>query len=804
MGIFTHCSSFKAALLGVSSATALTAATPAALAQSRPAQAQLQDLNVPAGPLRESLITISNRFGINVIASDSMVAGKRAAAISGMLSPDDALAKALAGSGLAVSRSANGAYVVAKATKVGASAALTKANALRVDDDLIVIGKFQQSLIDRIPISPLELPFSLNTISREDINRRGFIRPIEVLDTLPNVQLGGDAGYGNPNFLVRGFDASVLVNNRVTNPSRGPGQPDDVFVDRYEVLKGPASIALGPIAGGGVINVVTKLPEQENFVDMYVAADQFGSVRAEVDINDGRLFGSDAFSFRLSAAVRDYEFDAEEVDRQEFAVRPVLSFDAGGATTANFSVGYKRTESVPNVSFPIFDDGSVPEQFGTDTFFGSANTDVVGEDLLVDAQVRHEFLDNLKLTLRGSYQDTTSDYQDRGGLYNYTGNGFSPANPYVYAYSQVSVIEQQTVFLDAQLLYDFKFADRDQAIVVGASYDKGDLDLFQGRFGQLGPFLIDEIDLPRIGSPQGSAPTDRTSWVDQTLYSVYAEAVIRPIDRLTIVGGVRYDDYEDIFVLPSNDIFSRSQQESAVTGRVGVTYALTENINTFVSFAQAFVPQVGVTRTGEQVEAERSRNYEIGFKGSLFDGALGFDIAAFSTTRLNIAVDDPETVGDFTQIFRITIGEQVNRGIELNLNLKTENGLRIDLGYGYLDQEIKDSALGAAFVRNAPDHQISLFGTYAVQQGVLDGLNVGGGVRYFSTRPSSAPMFEFPSVTVADGFLSYPIRSDTTAQLNVLNLFDEQYLESAGFGNTQGLQSFGVPRTIVLSVRTRF
>ncbi|MGD1955947.1 MAG: hypothetical protein ACFBZ9_12070, partial [Sphingomonadales bacterium] len=41
-----------------------------------------------------------------------------------------------------------------------------------------------------------------------------------------------------------------------------------------------------------------------------------------------------------------------------------------------------------------------------------------------------------------------------------------------------------------------------------------------------------------------------------------------------------------------------------MTGRVGVTYALTENINTFVSFAQAFVPQVGVTRTGEQVEAE--------------------------------------------------------------------------------------------------------------------------------------------------------------------------------------------------------
>lgn len=785
--------------------------TPVAAANQQTAQSQTvtKKFNLPAGPLGDALFVITTTFDVNIIADEQLIKGNEAPAISGVMTAEDAINGVLKGSGLSVSRSTNGAYVISQRTLQTESPLLARAvDQVELEtpevERITIIGSFQQSLIDRLPITPKELPFTLNTLGREDINERGFIRPIEILDTLPNVQLRDDPGYGNPSFLLRGFEAPILVNNRVTNPSRGPGQPDDAFVEQYEVLKGPASIALGPIAGGGVINAVTKLPEQEDFIDLHVAADQFGSVRSEFDINKASLLGSDAFSFRLSGAVRDFEFDAEQVDRQEISVRPVFLFDNGGATTATFSIGYKRTDSVPNVSFPLFDDGSVPPQFGTDTFFGSANTDVVGKDLLIDTQIRHEFLDNLTLTVRGSFQDTESDYQDRGGLYNYTGNGFSPSNPFVYAYSQVSVLEQETRFLDAQLLYSFTFAGREQSIVVGTSYDEGDIDFFQGRFGQLGPFLIDEIDLPRIGSPQESAPEERTSWVDQNLYSVYVEAVIRPTDRFTIVGGLRYDDNKDALVIPGNDRFSRSQDESVVTGRVGITYEINDDINAFVSFAEAFIPQVGITRSGEQVEAERSENFEIGFKGTLLDGALGFDVAAFSTTRFNLAVDDPEDAGDFTSIFRVTIGEQVNEGVELNLNYLNKSGLRFDLGFGYLDQKIKASAEDAVSVVNAPDYQVSAFATYTFQQGILNGLSIGGGVRHFGERPSSNPIFEFPNVTVADAFASYPINRDTTVQLNVLNLFDQEYLESAGFGNTQGLQRFGAPRTAIVSINTRF
>lgn len=795
--------------------TALASAVSIALAATplnKPAFAQDEKGVVPivisSRPLGESLVELSRQTGIQIIAPGELVRGKQAPELNGNYTTNEAFDTLLEGTGLSLVSGTDGVFILERVAQASESTAklITKAEpkTQQAVEEIVVRGKFQNSLIDRLPVSAVELPYTLDTLSRTEINTRGFIRPIDVLDTLPNVQLGVDAGYGNPSFVVRGFDAPVLVNNRVTNPSRGPGQPDDIFVDRYEVLKGPASIALGPIPGGGVINAITKLPETTDFLDLHVAVDQYGSILGEIDINNAELFGSDAFSFRLSSAVRDFEFDAEEVDRQEFAIRPTIQFDSGGATTANVSVGYKRTDSVPNVSFPLFDDGSVPNQFSTDTFFGSANTRVVGEDLLVDAQMRHDFLDNLSLTLRGSYQATDSDYQDRGGLYNYTGNGFSPANPYVYAYSQVSIIEQETAFLDAQLLYTFDFNGLDQSIVVGTSYDRGDVDFFQSRFGQLGPFSINEIDFPRIGSPQGTPPDERTSWIDQTLYSVYVETVFRPIEGLTIVSGIRWDDNEDSLVIPNNSVFSRAQEETAVTGRLGVTYQLTNDLNAFVSFAEAFIPQVGVTRTGDQVDAERSRNYEVGLKGSFLQDRLGFDVAAFSTTRFDLAVDDPQDAGDFTQIFRVTIGEQVNRGVEVNLNFQSELGVRLDLGYGYLDQEIKASAEGAFAVRNVPEHQVSVFGTYTVRQGAFKDLNVGGGGRYFSSRPSSLPTFEFPSVTVIDAFASYPLSSETTLQFNVLNLLDDEYLESAGFGNTNGLQSFGTPRTVRLSMRHRF
>src|SRR5690606_41479989 len=47
-------------------------------------------------------------------------------------------------------------------------------------DDIIVTGaKFQNSLVNRLPIKPRELPFSLNVIDKSVMEERGFINPLD-------------------------------------------------------------------------------------------------------------------------------------------------------------------------------------------------------------------------------------------------------------------------------------------------------------------------------------------------------------------------------------------------------------------------------------------------------------------------------------------------------------------------------------------------------------------------------------------------------------------------------------------------
>ncbi|MEM7687529.1 MAG: TonB-dependent receptor [Pseudomonadota bacterium] len=675
-----------------------------------------------------------------------------------------------------------------------------------VDENTIVVtGRFQDSLIDRLPIKPRELPFTLDTISREDIDKRNFVRRIDILDTLPNVQLGQEFA-GGPNFRVRGFTAPVLVNNRVVNVFRNAGIRDDTFVERYEVLKGPASIALGPIAGGGVINTVTKQPKIGDFTDIRLTSDQFGTVNAEFDLNDGELFGSDVFGFRASGAYRDFSFDAEEITRQEFAIRGVVGANPSSKTSVRLSVAYMDIEGSPGENFPLFDDGSVPPNFDTDTFFGVQNGFQDVQDLFIEGQIAHDFLDNLQLTLRGSHQSSDQQYLDRNGIYNYLqdngGPGASTDNPIGYAYSVANDLENDTDFIDAQLLYTFDVGGLDQSIVVGSSYVKTKLVSRQNFIGRLGPFRFDEIDEPRFGNPEGLPAAEPVLETNTDLLSFYGELALRPLENLTIVGGIRYDDFRD--ETERFGTISLGFDDDEVTWRLGASYEITPDLSVFVSYAQAFQPQIGIRRDGSPVGAENSENFEVGLKGRFLDGLVDLDLAAFSTTRSNVSVRDPANIiGDIT--FFLAIGEQRNRGFEASLNLDTGTGFDLDLSYGHLDQDLLENLEGGLLV-SVPDHQVSAFGTYTIQDGPVSGLEFGGGFRYFSSRISQLPTFRFPDVTVFDAYVRYPLTDNTAVSLNVINAGDNLYLESGGGdnGTLGGQQTFGPPRTFIFSLRTRY
>ncbi|MEM7503475.1 MAG: TonB-dependent siderophore receptor [Pseudomonadota bacterium] len=669
-------------------------------------------------------------------------------------------------------------------------------------DEIVVLGQeFQQSLVDRIPIAPEELPFTLNVIDRDFLNARNFTRPIEALTTLPNITRAEDRqGTGTTFFISRGFEAPLLVDNRVQNGFRGSGARDDSFVERYEVLKGPASIASGPVGGGGIVNTVTKTPQADRSAAVKVRADQFGSFGGDFDVNVGEIDGSDTFLFRVSGAYRDFQFDADQVGRTTTAIRPVATLNIGSTTSIKASVDYTRHDVTPASGFPLLQNGGIPDGIDTDTFAGYANSDGEVEDTLVSVVVNHEFLDNLKLTVRGSDQRTDFDYENTSGLYNYAYDDAGLDT--MYGFPNLAITDSEATFVDAQLAYTADFWGRDQHFVIGVANNDTSFNRYFNTYSYDGPYSLADIDQPRFGDGGSGSPQPFTLF-DQSLDSVLAEAAVRPTDRLTIVGGIRYDRLdEDTVNFRRGNAFVSGYDDTDVTVRLGATLGAAEGTNYYASYAQAFVPQFGLRRNNAPVPAETSDSFEIGAKGTLFDGAMSFQAAVFHTLRNDVALQDPNNGID--EFFVVSAGEVRVQGLELSTSYKPTEGLNFNLNLGYADIEVTESGDDEIAEPVFPELTGSFYASYEIQTGALAGLSLGGGLRYVGER--EGPNVDWGSYTIADLNVSYPINESFDLQFDVLNVTDELYIENTVFNPVNRLTGgavLGPPLTAVLTLNWR-
>ena len=676
-----------------------------------------------------------------------------------------------------------------------------------VQDEIVVTGQFQNSLVNRLPIELQELPFSLQVIDRASMDERGFVNPLDIIETVPNVvrrqtQLLPTGG----SYLIRGLYGTVLTNNRPENDSRGAGRRDTSHIETIEIVKGPASILLGPVIPGGVINQVTKSPLEEDFLGLTARAGSYGTYRLEADANDGALFGSDVFSGRLTLAVEDQQSPQDPEETKTFPIRPVLEANFSDRTRAQGSIAYTKRDSVPGSGLPVNADGSIPDVFDAETYLG-VPSEQVGEDTYVDGELQHEFLNDLKLVVRGSYQDSNFDYQTSQGGYNYAGGrGFGPGDTLAYVYYSHGYRDTNVTYGDVQLSGGFDAFGQRQDWVIGASSQWTKFASYWAFGGVLGVVDINDIDAATYGVPDFNLVLTPYADREDELYSVYAETNIRPTDRLTIVAGARYDDYED-----TNLATGVSTPTDDVTFRLGGSYELLRDLNAYVSYAESFIPQGGVTRSGDSIEPETAVNYEIGLKGGLWDNRVTLTAAAFALTRQNVATADPDNMPG-EPAYVIATGEQEHNGFEIGASWAVTPAIDIDLAYGYVDAEITE-AISPATGQDAgdpvalvPRETFSAFGAYTFQDGPMADLRLGVGVRGISERPAPRFGLEYEGYTLVDATTSYPVTDSISVQLNVLNLLDEEYRESIGYANGTPATGhrFGNPRSAYVTVRARF
>jgi iron complex outermembrane receptor protein len=100
---------------------------------------------------------------------------------------------------------------------------------------------------------------------------------------------------------------------------------------------------------------------------------------------------------------------------------------------------------------------------------------------------------------------------------------------------------------------------------------------------------------------------------------------------------------------------------------------------------------------------------------------------------------------------------------------------------------------------NIPKNSFSLLNVYEFQEGALEGLGLGTGLKYVDERAGQTAntAFSMGSYTVVDLLGFYKINDKVRLNLDVKNLFDRDYEEGA-FGNVYAYP--GEPRTVQVGI----
>ena len=318
------------------------------------------------------------------------------------------------------------------------------------------------------------------------------------------------------------------------------------------------------------------------------------------------------------------------------------------------------------------------------------------------------------------------------------------------------------------------------------------------------PFAINVLN-PQYGVPASSLDERNSLFTrDRTnsIVGLYLQDQVTLLPNLKFLAGGRYDfakdenEVDQLFQGESSSEESESDNE-AFSPRVGLVYQPIEPISLFASYSRSFIPNTDINSDGETIDPERGTQYEVGVKGEF--GNFSTTLAAYEITKTNITRPDPEDDN-----FSIPVGEVKSRGIELDVAGEPVNGWNIIASLFFNDAFISDGDENNPeddTLINAPGSGASLWTTYEVQQGSLQGLGFGAGLFYVGDREEEIPNdFVLPSYVRADASLFYE-RNNWRAQLNFRNLFDKEYLESAQ--NTNAIYP-GAPFTVLGRVSVEF
>lgn len=662
-----------------------------------------------------------------------------------------------------------------------------------------------------------EISESIAVVDEKTIEDKNILNIQDALQNIPGVIAESSSNSPSPRLIIRGagLKARYGVREIMVMKDGVPMTDPDSFtrfdfidmqdVSSIEVQKGPGSIN-AVNSTGGVIQLITKsvFDEDKNSIKVGVGNDNQKNVNLKLR---GAIDENDFASFTFSSRKIDNSWrDNNEFDTTQATLKYGHIFD--DESTIENELSY--TES--NLNLPA---SMTREEFEIFKQTGKQHD--------TSNQWQNSARDSKIVSLNSKYEKEVGNITYKPRFYFNSWEHYHPVTGLINDSDDNKVFGTDLEFNAAHKLFS-----KDAMFVGGVTLkmDKtNDSKKYQYRDIQTQtvtsgwpPSSVTQI-VKTLSNEKGLLAGTEDS--QTLLYGTYLMESFKVTDKLGFDISARVDKLK--FDIDGNEIttydYSTKSYKAGIgeyaidnsftllSGKVGSTYAITDNTNIYASIAGANqAPTTSELGENEDLEKSQSVNYEVGLKTRTDD--YSSDLALFQ----NFVDDEIIQIKDANgNSIYDNAGKTDKKGLEYNLAYDLTSSIQVGGAYAYSNfkfDTFNESVRGSLVSRDGnympfiPKNQYSLFAAYNLANGFKTRVTARTYGSYYMDNANTQKYEGYDLIT--DFMVGYE-KNSHNIQLNINNLFDKYYASEAS-KDVYGVESYKAasPRMTMLTYTYKF